>query len=684
MSRTVSPIRRKHDLLVALVAIVTLFLCGAAWADPPGRVGRLADLNGTVWMYDGEQGEWVLAQRNRPLTTGDRLSTDNDARAELQVGSTTLRLAGATEIEVVQLDDRAVRVQVHGGSLATRVRSRDVAGEVEITSADGSFRPTSAGHYRIDVRDDSTYATVWAGNLRFESPDSALDVDAGQRAQFWQEQGTTHYTWSGVDHDNFSQWAQAEDRREERNASNRYVSPEMTGAEDLDRYGNWDRHPEYGALWYPHTVVSGWAPYRMGRWTWVSPWGWTWVDDAPWGFAPFHYGRWVNWRGRWAWAPGSYIARPVYAPALVAWIGGGNVSVGISVGSSRPPLVGWVPLAPRERWVPYYPASQVYVRNVNVTHVHVHPSRPQQPREPIMYTNRGVPGGVTMVSSDVLRERRPVTNAVVDSRDPVIARRIATERVVTDAAPAAPPRRVVSTAAVPPAPGRVIESRRERPPGMRQDVRRVGEPATPSRPSVATRTETGPMGQAPSQQQRYTPRGGERQADESAARRPREDGSVARPTPREPAAVRVAPSAETRPALPQRQPVERRDAVEPRQAVERRQPESRPQAGPAARPEIPQSRPAMPSRPQPSERAQGPNRAMPQQPSMPDAPVAPTVVRPAPAAPPAAMPSARPVAPPPQVREDDRGRGGPPDRGQGAGQGNGNNGRGGGPRQQER
>jgi hypothetical protein len=26
----------------------------------------------------------------------------------------------------------------------------------------------------------------------------------------------------------------------------------------------------------------------------MSPWGWTWVDNAPWGFAPFHYGRWVG------------------------------------------------------------------------------------------------------------------------------------------------------------------------------------------------------------------------------------------------------------------------------------------------------------------------------------------------------------------------------------------------------
>ena len=95
----------------------------------------------------------------------------------------------------------------------------------------------------------------------------------------------------------------------------------MTGAEDLDRYGHWESHPEYGPIWTPPPWCPGWAPYRYGHWAWIGPWGWTWVDDAPWGFAPFHYGRWVMVGGRWCWAPGRYVARPVYAPALVAWIG---------------------------------------------------------------------------------------------------------------------------------------------------------------------------------------------------------------------------------------------------------------------------------------------------------------------------------------------------------------------------
>ena len=131
----------------------------------------------------------------------------------------------------------------------------------------------------------------------------------------------------------------------------------MTGAEDLDRYGQWEQTPEYGAaLDAARRSRVGWAPYSTGHWAWVRPWGWTWVDDAPWGFAPFHYGRWVYHRNRWCWAPGTYVARPVYAPALVAWIGGPRVSVSISVGGGGPP-VGWFPLAPREVYVPAYRAQ---------------------------------------------------------------------------------------------------------------------------------------------------------------------------------------------------------------------------------------------------------------------------------------------------------------------------------------
>src|SRR5262249_16155802 len=156
---------------------------------------------------------------------------------------------------------------------------------------------------------------------------------------------------------------------------------------------SWQTVPDYGAVWVPSTVPAGWAPYRYGHWVWISPCGWTWVDDAPWGFAPFHYGRWVWFHNHWAWTPGRFVARPVYAPALVAFIGGSSFSVSVGFGSA--PAVGWVPLGWREPFIPWYRASRAHVRNVNVAQVTNVTNVTNTTN--ITYVNRRAPAAVTVV-----------------------------------------------------------------------------------------------------------------------------------------------------------------------------------------------------------------------------------------------------------------------------------------------
>ena len=254
---------------------------------------------------------------------------ERGARAEVQIGAGTLRIDGGSDVEFTQLDDARVHVRVHGGSVALRVRSSSSAREFAIVTAEGRFMPRQRGHYRVDRRAGTSMATVWDGSLRFESEDSELDVREGQRVDFWSERGRTHYATATMDRDDFTDWVVASERKYGQLAR-RYVSPEMTGAYDLDHHGSWDTHPQYGAVWYPRSVAADWAPYRYGRWTYVSPWGWTWVDDAPWGFAPFHYGRWVNWRGRWCWtSPATCPRRPGNRPSpspCRAWPGASRTS----------------------------------------------------------------------------------------------------------------------------------------------------------------------------------------------------------------------------------------------------------------------------------------------------------------------------------------------------------------------
>jgi hypothetical protein len=350
-----------------------LTLCLGLWAaagwaqtDPPGRVGRLADARGAVSWWDQETGRWAEAERNQPLTGGDRVSTAADASAELRVGSTVLRLGASSELEVLRLDDERLAFQLHSGSVALRVRSREIADELELVTAEVRLAPLGAGHFRLDRTDDTTHASSWRGDLRINDP-AGFVITTGQRVELLRERRSNALRFQvGVSvNDRYAEAVQREDQRDERSVSARYVSPEMTGFEELDRSGRWEQHPEYGAVWLPQGVAAGWVPYSDGRWTWVQPWGWTWVDNARWGFAPFHYGRWAFWRSAWCWVPGAYVARPVYAPALVAWAGGrpgDGARVGVRITA---PSVGWMPLAPREVYVPHHVVTPGYRERVN-------------------------------------------------------------------------------------------------------------------------------------------------------------------------------------------------------------------------------------------------------------------------------------------------------------------------------
>jgi len=429
-------------MLVSILAVLAQ-PAQAADEDPPGRVGRLSEVNGTVWVYAPESGEWIAASRNRPVTTGDRLSTDKDGRAEIRVGSTTLRVAANTELEVLQIDDDHLSLQLHSGSLAARLRSRETARQFGVATGEGRFLVDRGGSYRFDRTDDTSQVTVVNGQAQFEGDRTALTVLPGQRAEFWRDppEAPTQYSITEPVRDGFSDWVASLDQRDDRSVSTRYVSPEMTGVEDLDRYGRWEQSPDYGAIWIPRNVAPDWAPYRMGHWAWISPWGWTWVDDAPWGFAPFHYGRWVWHRSAWCWSPGTYIARPVYAPALVAWVGGPSLSVSISAGYG--PSVGWFPLAPREVYVPSYHVSPRYVRNVNVTHVTNITNvtniinSPGAVVQQTNYINRGMPHAVTVVPATVMERRQPVAPALARVNDRTL-RDIIRERPRADAPVAIP------------------------------------------------------------------------------------------------------------------------------------------------------------------------------------------------------------------------------------------------------
>ncbi|MDR0578650.1 MAG: hypothetical protein LBI87_14255 [Candidatus Accumulibacter sp.] len=412
------PLRRGRSLLLALLA-ATLALPVCAQGDPPGRVGRIAWISGDVYLDDTSAGQGGVALLNRPLTSGDGV-TIAAGRAEIEIGAMTLRLDGGAVVKFSDIDDERVRVLLETGRLIVKLPTEDAWRDFVLETASGRFLPRAAGIYRFDEDGAGVTATAYFGALRFDGRNEAFDIDAGESARVWRDGG--YRVAQGV-RDEFAQWSAARDQRQADSAPSRYVSPEMTGARDLDAHGDWSETPDYGAVWFPRAVGDDWAPYRDGQWAWIAPWGWTWIGREPWGFAPFHYGRWVRVRGSWAWSPGIRGARPVYAPALVGWIGAPG---GVSSGVAPVPPTGWFPLAPREVYVPFYRASPAHVRLVNAPHVarigNVGDivARPRDVMRQTPFIHRDEPRAVSAAPADAFGHRRPGARVVPrpgDARD---------------------------------------------------------------------------------------------------------------------------------------------------------------------------------------------------------------------------------------------------------------------------
>ena len=355
--------------------------------DPPGRVARLNYLSGAVTTEPAGTDTWSYAAVNRPLTTGDQLWNDAGARSELHIGSSAVRLGESTSLSVMNLDDTTTQLKVGLGTVSTHVRALPPGTSYEIDTPNLALGIAGPGDYRVDVAPNgaSTTVTVRRGSATVYGDSGQYPLSAGQQVVFTgtglqvaQQAGAPAY-------DPLDQWAANRDAAEDRSVSARYVSRDIPGYQDLDANGTWRDNPSYGAVWVPNDTPADWAPYHDGHWIWQAPWGWTWVDDAPWGFAPYHYGRWAYVDDSWAWVPGPVVVSepPVYAPALVAFVGGGggggggfDWSVGLAVGGAAAVGCAWFPLGPGERWHPgwggwsprYYDRvnQHIVVNNVNV------------------------------------------------------------------------------------------------------------------------------------------------------------------------------------------------------------------------------------------------------------------------------------------------------------------------------
>jgi hypothetical protein len=275
-------------------------------------------------------------------------------------------LGGNTDLTIMQLDDDQLRLRLNRGSLQLHVRNAGSASEVTLDIPQGRIGFSEPTNVRIDTRDDNDVSAikVITGRPYFDDGVSRFVISACRRAEVDRGGLRVMESRNNFRDDLFDAWVAERDRQDEMAGTPRYVSSDITGYQVLNSYGGWSSTTTYGPIWSPTVIPAGWAPYRDGRWTWIAPWGWTWVDNAPWGYAPSHYGRWVFYEQRWCWTPGVFTARPVWAPALVGWVGddANNYS---NTRYRDGPSIGWFPLAPREVFVPAYQATPRYLQQVN-------------------------------------------------------------------------------------------------------------------------------------------------------------------------------------------------------------------------------------------------------------------------------------------------------------------------------
>src|SRR5258706_3469880 len=456
-TRTISTL---GALALALVASFATAQARDEYGEVSQSVARISFLSGEVSFLRGDDPDnWQPADRNVPMTLGDRIYTGSRSRIELELqGGDTVRLGARSDFAALNLTDDTQQFSLRSGVASVQIR-RFYENEIfEIDTPNSAVTFDRAGSYRGDG-DERGYprVSVRRGSATVAAGGGQIPVEAGEAIDV-EGLDTPRYDIVALARaDAWDQWVSQRDGRRTNARSYRYVSAEIVGADDLDEYGRWENVAGYGWAWSPTTVAADWAPYRAGHWIWQDPWGWTWVSVEPWGWAPYHYGRWANVSSRWYWVPDGPSVRSVrYAPALVGFVGGGaGWSASISIGGGG--YVGWFPLGPRDSFSPWWGSrARVGFSSVGSNAAYVN-------RNYVTVVNRNtfVSGGV--VTSNIVRDRSVVSQVsaapVLRGPIPVVPTRGSLHVAVRADAAAAPrppaaivSRMVVARTAPPPAP----------------------------------------------------------------------------------------------------------------------------------------------------------------------------------------------------------------------------------------
>ena len=330
--------------LKALSLIVTFVLAGNAYSyvidddvpDVTGRVARISYLSGDAQIRRSGAKDWEVAVLNLPVVEGDEIATSSGARLEIQFDIRTfVRMEQNAVLRVSTYKDEGLALSVPEGTVSVRITDfeRDRT-YLEIDIPNSTLAVQRAGLYRIDAGDKSSVEArirvTDGGEARVYSDTSGFTLKNGRSATVYLS-GQMAGEWNILDasqfSDEFDRWTLDRDavvaKRVKDAFFDKYYDRDIYGAEDLSSYGEWVYTRSYGYVWRPYRSATSsyadWSPYRYGHWRWVPPYGWTWINDEPWGWSTYHYGRWVWGDGYWSWTPYGYYRyrRSWWQPALV-------------------------------------------------------------------------------------------------------------------------------------------------------------------------------------------------------------------------------------------------------------------------------------------------------------------------------------------------------------------------------
>ena len=340
----------RYSCVISLTAVLVASPVCPASAAERILVGRITLVEGQLLRFVPAEKDWVAIVKDAPFGREDALYSDQDGKAELIMPNNTwVRMGGNTQLQLIALKTDVTEVDVASGLARFYNRSSNVL--VKATSPFGYVVAQPGSTFDLYVGDQSaevialkgTVTFIHAGdNAKYQVVPGSPSVIADAR-QVGAGESNVDADWDDWNEGRDTLWAQ---RVSVKGESVKYLPPELQDqAYDLEENGRWESVNYQGQrrqLWRPTQVSAGWAPFTEGRWTDYYGDN-TWIPAEPFGYATHHYGNWVYVNNGWYWGPPAAVGFGVnWYPGRVAWIG-------------SQADVGWVPLAPRERYYSHYP-----------------------------------------------------------------------------------------------------------------------------------------------------------------------------------------------------------------------------------------------------------------------------------------------------------------------------------------